>query len=378
MPGIFAEATRITLASVLIFHLGLTGCNAADRPDQAERSSTSSPVTGTAALPISDPSASSGTVVLERANAFMATLSAEQRASLLQPYTFANAARWHTYPQWGLRGSQARIGLALGTLSAPQWEAFNALLAAATGSGRNEGFDEIQQHLAADDWIRQNGGRSGYGRGAFYIAFLGEPSNTGLWQLQFGGHHLAVTNTYRDGLLVGATPSFRAIEPQTEIQFEGATLRPQLDEWEAFVALLASLTPEQVASARLPRRQNALLLGPEASNKDWNFPDRTQGVPVSSLNDQQRARLMRAISLYVNDISEPEAAAILAHYESQLGSTFLAFSGSTSLTNEGDYVRIDGPSVWIELVMDPAYSTDRPHVHAVWRDKQTDYGGARR
>lgn len=87
---------------------------------------------------------------------------------------------------------------------------------------------------------------------------------------------------------------------------------------------------------------------------------------------------MRAISLYVNDISDPEAAAILARYESELGSTHLAFSGSTSLTNTGDYVRIDGPSVWIEMVMDPPYSTDRPHIHAVWRDKHTDYGGSRR
>ncbi len=63
--------------------------------------------------------------------------------------------------------------------------------------------------------------------------------------------------------------------------------------------------------------------------------------------------------------------------ERELDATYLGFSGSTSLTRTGDYVRIDGPSVWIELVMDPPYSTDKPHVHAVWRDKRTDYGGTR-
>jgi hypothetical protein len=28
-------------------------------------------------------------------------------------------------------------------------------------------------------------------------------------------------------------------------------------------------------------------------------------------------------------------------------------------------------------VMDPPYMADGPHVHAVWRDKRTDYGGTR-
>jgi hypothetical protein len=57
--------------------------------------------------------------------------------------------------------------------------------------------------------------------------------------LQFGGHHLALNNTYRDGVLVGATPSFRAIEPYTAVDHNGATYAPQLQEWQAFVALLA-------------------------------------------------------------------------------------------------------------------------------------------
>jgi hypothetical protein len=112
-------------------------------------------------------------------------------------------------------------------------------------------------------------------------------------------------------------------------------------------------------------------------NKDWNFPVRTQGIAVSSLDEEQRALLMKAISLYVNDVADANAASILARYKSELDATYLSFSGSTSLTSTGDYVRIDGPSVWIELVMDPPYSTNQPHVHAVWRDKRTDYGGTR-
>lgn len=372
----FAIGARCTtLASALIFMLDVGGCMAAETSEQAAAPQTPPSTTGPG-RPLSH--ASSGAAVLQRANAFIATLSEAQRAALLQEYTFANAARWHTYPQWALGRRQARIGLKLSTLSAAQWDALNALLAAATGSGRNEGYDEIQQHLAADDWIRQNGGGKGYGRGNFYVAFLGTPSKTGTWQLQFGGHHLALTNTYRDGVLVGATPSFRGIEPHAAIRHDGAILRPQLDELEAFIALLASLDPRQRAAAKLATEQDKMLLGPEARHKDWNFPVRAQGIAASSLSRHQRALLMKAISLYVNDVADANAATILVRYERELDATYLSFSGSASLTRTGDYVRIDGPSVWIELVMDPPYSTNQPHPHAVWRDKHTDYGGTRR
>lgn len=362
-----------TLLGALVAVLACGGCTAADRSGPTA----SSPATGPDGVSASEASADSGSAVLVRANAFMETLDSDQRTALVQPYTFANAARWHTYPQWGLSRRQARLGLGLGTLSDTQWSALDALLAVATGSGSNEGHDEIRQHLAVDDWIGRNGGGEGYGRSSFYVAFLGTPSDLGIWQLQFGGHHLALSHTYRDGALAGATPSFRAIEPHAVIEDGGISLRPQRDEWEAFVSLLASLDPAQTAAAELGETQDELLLGPEARHKDWNFPARAEGIAAAALSRPQRALLLNAIALYVNDVADADAARILARYERELDATYLGFSGSTSLARTGDYVRIDGPSVWIELVMDPPYSTDEPHVHAVWRDKRTDYGGTR-
>lgn len=53
----------------------------------------------------------------------------------------------------------------------------------------------------------------------------------------------------------------------------------------------------------------------------------------------------------------------------------IAFSGDSSLTNNADYVRIDGPSVWIEFVCQTGivYS-DQIHYHTIWRDHERDYG----
>ncbi|MFK4073728.1 DUF3500 domain-containing protein [Ectopseudomonas khazarica] len=363
---------RAALSGALVAGLGCTGCNASGLAEQSVSSSAAFSLPATTEV-----TRESGRTVLQKANAFMETLSDTQRDALVQRYTFANAARWHTYPQRDLSRREARLGLSLGELSQRQLQALNALLTVATGSSRNDGYDEIQQHLAADDWLRQNGGRDGYGREHFYVAFLETPTESDTWQLQFGGHHLALSNTYRGGVLVGATPSFRAIEPQAPIQHNGLVLAPQIDEWKAFIEVLASLDSAQASAAKLSRSQDELLLGPETGNKDWNFPARPQGVAASALSAKQRALLLKAISLYVNDVSDADAALILGRYERELDTTHLSFSGSASLTRAGDYVRIDGPSVWIELAIERPYSTNQLHTHSVWRDKSTDYGGTR-
>ena len=39
-------------------------------------------------------------------------------------------------------------------------------------------------------------------------------------------------------------------------------------------------------------------------------------------------------------------------------------------------MRIDGPRIWMELVVQKAVADPTAlHYHALWRDKQSDYGG---
>ena len=56
--------------------------------------------------------------------------------------------------------------------------------------------------------------------------------------------------------------------------------------------------------------------------------------------------------------------------------TYVGYAGATELSAKGSYVRIDGPRVWMELVVQPAIAhPEELHYHALWRDKQSDYGG---
>ncbi|MGY1706413.1 DUF3500 domain-containing protein [Geodermatophilus sp. SYSU D00697] len=394
------STTGIAASAAVLLSLGLVGCSSDDSSDSSASSSATSSSSGS-----STSTAGSGDVVA-LAEAFAATLDEDQAEALQQDYTFENASNWSNFPNALLTGdfgfpgggapsggppsggppsggaptgggagstsSTGRVGLQTDSLTDEQWSALEDLLAGVTGSAANEGFDEILQHLAADDYLTDNGGGDDYGRGNYFIAFLGEPSASGTWELQFGGHHLAVANTYIDGALAGATPSFRGIEPQSTVEQDGETVQPEQQEQAAFAALLGSLDDDQLATAQLSTSYNDILLGP---GNDWAFPETSEGLVGSELTDDQKALLLAAIATYVGDVDDANAQSILAGYESELDDTYVAFSGNSSISGVGDYVRIDGPSVWIEFSLQNGIVLEGAHPHAVWRDKQSDYAG---
>ncbi|WP_345712654.1 DUF3500 domain-containing protein, partial [Kineococcus glutinatus] len=105
------------------------------------------------------------------------------------------------------------------------------------------------------------------------------------------------------------------------------------------------------------------------------FPTTSEGVKGSDLTAEQKELLLAAIETWVGDIDDTNAATILAKYESELDDTYVAYSGTTAMDQIGDYIRIDGPSVWIESSMQNGVVLEGAHPHAVWRDKTTDYAG---
>ncbi|MDN5573165.1 MAG: DUF3500 domain-containing protein, partial [Micrococcales bacterium] len=325
-------------------------------------------------------SADSSAEVQRLAQAFADTLDDDQLAELNQDYSYENATNWSNFPQellqngmgggpGGTSSSSGRVGLQISTLDDEQRAALEELMAAALGGEDNEGYDEVMAILAADDYLAENYGGTDYGSENYYIAFLGEVTDSGTWELQFGGHHLAVSNTYTDGELVSATPSFRGTEPTGEFTLDGETYDPLTQETDALSALAESLTEDQLAEAATD--QSDLLLGP---GQDGEFPEE-EGVKVSDLSGEQQELVLEAIETYVDDLPEDEAAEYMATYESELEDTYVLFSGSTDFSAAGDYIRIDGPSVWIELAMQNGVATSEPHIHSVWRDSETDYAG---
>lgn len=288
-------------------------------------------------------------------------------------YSVATAKIWSNLPAGAVPD---RPGVYLGEFSVKQRGIVKVILMEAASLTTNEGYDELEQTLNADDYIGtvSTDYKAGYASYNTKFALLGEPSETGTWQLYYGGHHLAFANTYSDGALAGATPSFRGIEPFPRFEMNGRENMPLMQEREAFTALLRSLDDDQQAAARLEGTYRDILAGPQ---QDDAIPDEQEGLSVSGLSADQQALLLAAIETYVGDINDADAAAYMAKYTEELPETFLGFTGTTEVNTEDDYVRIHGPSLWIEFSLQSNKSTGEVgnHPHSVWRDRSDDYGG---
>ena len=335
------------------------------------------------------PAAPNAAEVVEAANAFLAMLSKEQRTVAQIELTPRLAGRWSNFPG----GSNLRNGVFFRDLNAEQVAAASQIARLALSE---EGFTRFQEVRAADDVHakagagRGPGGRGPGGRGPggpggtggpppggfdgpggpgplfssanYMIAFLGEPSKATPWLLQLGGHHLAF-NLYYKGTAGASSPYFLGVEPTSWEDADGETHAPLAPMRDAMHGLVNSLTPDQLMRARLDARFSDVYVGP---GRDGEFPAR-EGVPVSELSEASKALVTQAIAAWTGD--SPQAVEYRDLYDAEIDQTKVAYSGDPSLDNVGDYVRIDGPHVWIEFCCQRGI-----HYHTIWRDRVTDYG----
>lgn len=341
--------------------------------DDDSSSSGGSSSSGTNPDPIDVTSCSSATGITKiicLADAFKAQLTSSQLSTVQLTYSVSNAKKWSNFPQALVASAYKRVGLSFGSMTSTQIQYAKALVKAVAGTADNEGWDELQQLINADEYLNANGGGSSYGVANFYIALLGTPATTGTFEIQFGGHHTAFANTYKDGVLSGATPSFRGVEPFTTFTWNSKSNQPVLQEKDALSAMLTSLSSSELTSAKLSSTYGDLVVGPQ---NDDAFPSTQSGLQCSNLTTAQKTLVMNAIKTYVGDVADADA--IVTKYTNELDNTYISYSGSTGMVTRNDYARIDGPSVWIEYSCQNGVILSGTHPHSVWRDKLTDYGG---
>ncbi len=222
--------------------------------------------------------------IADAAKKFLAKLDEAQRAKVA--YGFKDdeqRKRWSNLPTSFVK----RAGLRMGDLTPPQRDAAMAVVAAALSA---QGYEKVLQIMGGDETLKKNdrGGRGGqpgggpggpglggsgrggpgsggpggatFGRDEYYISFLGLPSASAPWMIQFGGHHLAINIT-----LVGEqgtlAPSHTAAQPAV-YEIEGKTVRPLGRETEKGFALFSSLDEAQRKQAVIGAEMHDLVLGP--------------------------------------------------------------------------------------------------------------------
>jgi hypothetical protein len=297
------------------------------------------------------------------AEAFLATLDDAGRRAVQFAYTDdAQRRKWSNLPTPLFR----RAGLRLGDLTPAQRTAALAVLAAVFSP---EGYEKVLAIVESDEVLRAQGapGNLVFGRDEFFLSFVGTPSPTAPWLVQFGGHHLAINATLQ-GTNATAAPSLPAVQPAT-FTLNGKTVRPLGNEYDQAFALLHSLDAAQKARAVLGDRTSDLVLGPGQDGR-MIAPE---GLKGDQLTPAQRTALLDLLGEWVRLVHADAAAARMAEAEAGLADTYFAWRGPTA-PGSAAYFRIHGPTVFIEFAPQAMGGSPLNHIHTIYRDPSNDYG----
>jgi Protein of unknown function (DUF3500) len=301
--------------------------------------------------------------IVASAQALLATLDEAGRTKVQFPFASPQKARWSNLPT----GMYKREGVRLGDLTPPQRAAAMALLSTAFSQ---EGYRKVLEIMGGDEVLRApgeppRGGGVRFGEDEYYLAFIGVPSVSAPWMLQFGGHHLAINMTVA-GRQATLAPTHTAAQPAS-YSFEGRTVRPLGDENDRAFALMETLDAAQRSQAILGYKVSDLVLGPGQDGRTIQ----PEGLLASALSASQQTMLMDLVREWAGIAADALAAPRMDELRTNIPRTYFAWSGPTT-KGSAAYFRIQGPTLVIEYA--PQRGVD--HIHTIYRDPTNDYGAS--
>jgi hypothetical protein len=327
------------------------------------------------------------TRIVASAQTVLNALDDAGRARVQFPFDGPQKARWSNLPSPMFQ----RTGLRMGDLTPAQRAAVMNLLSTALSP---DGYRKATDIMRGDEMLRKTagsgpprggpngggavappGGQAGgrgrgpggggvvFGEDEYYLAFVGTPSVTTPWMLQFGGHHLAINLTLL-GSQATMAPSLPAAQPAT-YTFEGRTIRPLGGENDKAFALINALDAGQRGKAILGYRVSDLVLGPGQDGRAIQ----PEGIRASALSASQQTMLWELVREWAGIMNDAFAEPRMTELRANVNDTYFAWSGPTA-NGSAAYFRVQGPTLVIEYA--PQNGVD--HIHTIYRDPTNDYG----
>jgi hypothetical protein len=306
--------------------------------------------------------------ILDAANALLAALTPEQRATV----SFDVASdEWRTWSN--ISPFLVRHGLHLDALSEAQRDLALGLLRASLSAA---GYQTARDVMRLNDTIAElTGGWDELGEWMYWISLFGTPSETEPWGWQIDGHHLIVNGFVLGDQLV-MTPMFMGSEPVVAASGKYAGTSVFEVEEERGYTLMQALTPEQQAVARIGMTQHGDVVASAACD---NVRLPYAGIRFADLSTAQQRLLVATIEPYVGRIRPGHAEIRMAEVERHLGETSFAWIGACDETSPF-YYRVQSPVVLIEFDHQRGIhlQNDQPtraHIHTIVRTPNgNDYG----
>lgn len=373
----------VWLASTLLVGvLTLTGCAAATSTASPSTSSTSSAIATSLTASDSTSATTTAETITETtaaAQAFLATLSDEQREAVLYDYTDATkTTSWSNFPVTFVE----RAGLNLADLTAEQQAAAMTVLQALLS---DEGYTTVAEIIEGDRYLLDNSSSTEESLGQYYIAFFGDPSDASAWEVQFGGHHLGINATL-DGTqgTITFAPTHLGSQPAVYTDSTGTQVQPLAGMYETAFAFYNSLTAEQQAALYQGEEVQAMVCAPGGT---CTYPTGT-GLSAAELTDEQRQLLLAVVANWVGLADQQTTDAAMAEIEATLDQTWINWSGATvydMATGDGIYFQVSGPDVYIEFAsqqgsagadVDGVTTAGWGHIHTIYRNPSNDYANS--
>jgi len=297
------------------------------------------------------------------AEAFLATLTDEQRKLALLPIDDPERLKWTNTPPRGSEG-----GLRLGDLNKEQLEAAAAFLSTTFST---EGYLMSRNVMLADDLLldskKEAEERGGFGSANYWVAIFGKPSEKDEWGVQWDGHHVGMNLTIV-GEDVTISPSFIGTQPRV-FMLGDEKIVPMGEETSQAYVFIDSLTEKQKEEAIRGDKRRRIVAGP---GKDGTKPE-LPGMSCKTLDPDQRGQLLKLISLWVDDLPKASAEARMKEVEAGLDETVFTWNGPFAVGSDMSF-HISGPTLVIEYAGQDLGGDPLDHLHSIYRDPTNEYG----
>ncbi|TPW76716.1 DUF3500 domain-containing protein [Schumannella sp. 10F1B-5-1] len=364
-------------ALLLAGSLALSGC-AATTAGTASTGSASSSTTETTASTASDATTTDGTITATSAaaQAFLATLSDEQKEAVLYDYDDeTKTTSWSNFPVTFVQ----RAGLNLADLTDEQKTAALAVLESLLS---DEAYATVSGIMGGDEYLLENSSSTEDSLGQYYIAFFGDPTGDSAFEVQFGGHHLGINATLDPSAdTITFAPTHLGVQPAVYTDADGDEVQPFDGIYTDAFAFFDSLTDAQQATLT----SGDVTMCAPGDTCDFTSGD---GLTGADLTDEQKQLLLDLIANWAGMADEQTNAAALAKIEATLDDTVIAWSGATVYdmsTGNGISFSISGPNVYVAFQaqqgsagadVDGVSTSGWGHVHTIYRDPTNDYAGS--
>ena len=297
------------------------------------------------------------------ANAFLASLTAEQKPKAQFAFDSAERMRWHFIPTEMF----ARNGLTVKEMTPPQRTAAHALLQ--TGLSQR-GYLTATTIMSLENILKviEAGGRFARDEERYFFSVFGAPTPSGTWGWRVEGHHISLQFTIVNGAVTVSAPTFFGSNPAEVRDGDRKGLRVLGFEEDPARALLNGLRADQRSKAVLSEQAPTDILTMTTLPIDPLAP---AGVAASDMDQAQRNMLMSIVDAYAS-LMEPEIASLRLANLRKAGVEKISFAwAGAAERGTKHYYRVQGPTFLIE------YDNTQDggnHVHSVWRDFAGDFG----